>query len=162
MNIEILAANLEKEVEDLKHALNRVQTSKKINQWAASTFNENYYTTLVTISQKRKVHKKTLDQSLEFFKELAQAIGLAKAGERTAYEPELRRLCVRLVKGEGNKGTKDTHCSPVARLVFERILFPGSEDKLYGGQTFLAFLEGGCRESYPHAIHTHIEDPDFI
>jgi len=78
------------------------------------------------------------------------------------YEPDLRELVKVFMRGSGNKGSKDCAASPLGRLVFEKILFPHNEDRLFGGASFMAFLENGCRELYPHAINSHIIDHDFI
>jgi len=64
MSLEQLHEKLEVAIESLKKLTDKVATTKKQNQWAASTFNENFITTLVTLSQKKKVQKKTLPDAI--------------------------------------------------------------------------------------------------
>lgn len=115
----------------------------------------------MTISQKKKVTKKTLDQAVMFMEDYADAIKQGKNGESAVYEPELRLVTSALIREAGNKGCKDTKVSPFARMTFEKMLFPFSEDKLYGSASFMAFLSQGFRELYPNAVRTHLEDQEF-
>jgi len=162
LRLEVLVPEMEAAVQNLLALSKQTPTPKKQNQWAASTFNENFITTLVTLSQRKKVQKKTLEQAGYFWRDFVYAVKQAKSGEQALYEPDLRWLVSALVKGTGNKGAKDTGASPLARLAFEKIIFPYNEDRLYGGATFMAFLENGCREMYPNNIRSHIEDPEFM
>jgi hypothetical protein len=114
------------------------------------------------VSQKKIVKKKTIEDSVGFFRQFNSAIQMAKSCEHCQYEPDLRKRVVEFLRGTEGKGCLESPQGPLARMAFEKVLFPYSEDKIFGGQTFMAFLENGCRELFPNAIKSHIEDKDFI